>query len=280
MQAPSPQRFGAVSCRWSGSSRPGEAPAECFRRLLLFYCSGTGRFVPFLYPRTGATEHVRSRSPGDGELVIPSQRVQLQALPDVGEVSRVWYLACQGLPSCTLSASAAAMRIPIQRQFRGGHLGSFHSALRFPRDHRPASEIGLSRVFSWPFFGCDEAPCGNFRDVEIVPCHSFHPLAQRPGTPLAVMSHSSRVSHRPSTQAPPSIALVLLWLVGSFFTCTEIFIPSLPFTALSRAGVNFTSLHSLLLPTLFRIHFSIRPAKSFLTHRPPDSNSCSISPWS
>jgi hypothetical protein len=115
--------------------------------------------------------------------------------------------------------------------------------------------------------------------VEIVPCHSSHPLAQRPGTPLAVKSHSSRVSHSPSTQAPPSFALVLLWLVGSFFTCTEIFIPSLPFTALSRAGVNFTSLHSLLLPTLFRIHFSIRPVNSFLTQQPPDSNSCSISPW-
>ena len=83
-----------------------------------------------------------------------------------------------------LSASAAAMRIPIQRQFRGGHLGSFHSALRFPRDHRPASKMGLPRVFSWPFFGCDEAPCGNFRDVEIVvPCH--------PGTP----SLSRAISH-------------------------------------------------------------------------------------
>lgn len=78
----------------------------------------------------------------------------------------------------------------------------------------------------------------------------------------------SRVSHSPSTQAPaPRHPQASLSFSGSL-ACTKIFIPSLPFTALSRAGVNFASLSSLLLPTLFRIHLSIRPAKSFLTHRP------------
>ena len=150
-----------------------------------------------------------------------------------------------------LSASAAAMRIPIQRQFRGGHLGSFHSALRFPRDHRPASKMGLPRVFSWPFFGCDEAPCGNFRDVEIVPCHSSHPLAQRPGTPLAVKSHSSRVSHSPSTQAPQAS-------LSSFSGSLAVSSPALRYSFLL-----FHSLHCRALASILPLSTAYYSPRSF-----------------
>lgn len=66
------------------------------------------------------------------------------------------------------------------------------------------------------------------------------PSAQGPPSLSRAIPHVFPTVQAPRrTQAPPSIALVLLWLFGSFFTCTEIFIPSLPFTALSRAGVNF-----------------------------------------
>jgi hypothetical protein len=79
--------------------------------------------------------------------------------------------------------------------------------------------------------------------VEIVPGH--------PGTP----SLSRAIPHvfpivqalkHPSTQAPaPRHPQASLSFSGSL-ACTNIFIPSLPFTALSRAGVNFTSLSPLL----------------------------------
>ena len=115
--------------------------------------------------------------------------------------------------------------------------------------------------------------------MEIVPGH--------PGTP----SLSRAIPHvfpivqalkHPSTQAPaPRHPQASLSFSGSL-ACTKtsfLLFHSLHCRAL--ASILPLSLHSSLLPTLLRIHLSIRPAKSFLTHRPPDSNSCSsISPWS